>query len=228
MSENLSVKAPLYVQEEMPAFLANEDPQQRLAQWGAEGLRNCELLAVILGAKTQWAAELLDAQEVSQLATLPFPELAQRLTPRQAGRLVASLELSRRVLQQGLGVMPVISCPVEVVPMLVEIKDQPKEHFLTLFLNARNQLIHKEVISIGSLSASIVHPREVFRVAIHHAAASIILAHNHPSGDVSASRDDIELTRRIVKAGEIMGIEVLDHIIIGATDFMSMKEQGGM
>jgi len=97
-----------------------------------------------------------------------------------------------------------------------------------MYLNARNQLIHKEVISIGSLSASIVHPREVFQVGVANSAASIILAHNHPSGDVSPSKDDVELTRRLVKAGEIMGIEILDHIIISTLDFLSLKERGLM
>ena len=87
-------------------------------------------------------------------------------------------------------------------------------------------MIHKEVISIGSLSASIVHPREVFTVAVQHHAASIILAHNHPSGDVSPSKDDIDLTHRLREAGLIMGIEVLDHIIIATGDFVSLKETG--
>lgn len=110
--------------------------------------------------------------------------------------------------------------------MISEIKDERKEHFICLYLNARNQIIHKETVSIGSLSASIVHPREVFLVAITHSAASIILAHNHPSGDVSPSQDDIDLTHRLVRAGEIMGIEILDHIIVASTDFVSLKSRG--
>jgi len=89
-------------------------------------------------------------------------------------------------------------------------------------------VLHQEVISIGSLSASIVHPHEVFRVALQHAVASLILAHNHPSGHVSPSKDDLELTRRPVKAGQLMGIEVLDHLIIGAEEFVSLKERGLM
>lgn len=110
--------------------------------------------------------------------------------------------------------------------LLSDIKDQQREHFLCLYLNARNQVIHKEVVSIGSLSSSIVHPREVFQPAVSHAAASVVLAHNHPSGDVSPSQDDIDLTRRLLQAGEIMGIDVLDHLIIGADDFLSLKERG--
>jgi DNA repair protein RadC len=87
-------------------------------------------------------------------------------------------------------------------------------------------VIHREVVSIGSLSSSIVHPREVFQPAVSQAAASVILAHNHPSGDVSPSQDDIDLTRRLVQAGEIMGIDVLDHLIIGVDDFLSLRERG--
>jgi len=123
-------------------------------------------------------------------------------------------------------VLPAISNPADAIPMISEIKDERKEHFICLYLNARNQIIRKETVSIGILSASIVHPREVFLVAITHSAASIILAHNHPSGDVSPSQDDIDLTHRLVRAGEIMGIEILDHIIVASTDFVSLKSRG--
>jgi DNA repair protein RadC len=146
----------------------------------------------------------------------------------KAAQLVAAFELARRGLGKGLGTRPVVASPVDALPLLEEIRDQRREHFLCLYLNARNQVIFKEVVSIGSLSASIVHPREVFQAAITHSAASVVLAHNHPSGDVSPSRDDIELTRRLVRAGEIMGIDVLDHIIMAAEDFLSMKERGLM
>ena len=138
--------------------------------------------------------------------------------------LVVAFELARRGLQKGLGVQPIISRPADALPLLAEIRDERKEHFLCLCLNARNQVVHKEVISIGSLSASIVHPREVFQVAIAHTSASIILAHNHPSGDATPSREDIDLTRRLVEAGRIMGIDILDHIIICDSEFLSFKE----
>ena len=118
--------------------------------------------------------------------------------------------------------------PSEAVGLALEIKDYGKEHFLCLYLNARNQVIHKEIISIGSLSASIVHPREVFRVALEHNAAAIILAHNHPSGDVSPSRDDVDMTINLVEAGKMIGIEVLDHVVLSSMDFLSMKEKGFM
>lgn len=118
-----------------------------------------------------------------------------------------------------------MSSPLDVLPLLDDIKNQQREHFLCLYLNARNQVIYKEVVSIGSLSSSILHPREVFQPAVSHVAASVVFAHNHPSGDVSPSQGDTDLTRRLVQAGEIMGIDVLDHLIIGADDFLSLQDR---
>ena len=138
------------------------------------------------------------------------------------------MELVQRVLREAPSLPPVVTSPVDALPLLAELRELRKEHFLCLCLNARNQVIHKETVSIGSLSASIVHPREVFQLAIQHHSASLILAHNHPSGDVSPSRDDIDLTRRLINAGEIMGIDILDHLIISASDFLSLKEKGLM
>jgi DNA repair protein RadC len=101
-----------------------------------------------------------------------------------------------------------------------------KEHFTCLFLNTKNRLIFKEVISVGSLNAAIVHPREVFHAAIKRCSASLICAHNHPSGDPEPSLEDVNLTKRLIAAGEIIGIEVLDHVIIGGNRFYSLKENG--
>ena len=116
-----------------------------------------------------------------------------------------------------------VSAPGDALAYVVDIKDQQREHFKTLYLNARNQIVHSELTSIGSLSSAIVHPREVFHWAVQYHAASVILAHNHPSGDVAPSQDDINLTRRLVQAGEILGIDVLDHIIVGPDDFISSE-----
>lgn len=106
------------------------------------------------------------------------------------------------------------------------MKDKNKEYFLALMLDTRNQLIKVAEISVGSLDSSIVHPREVFKEAISASAASVIFVHNHPSGDTEASEDDVGLTERLAKAGEIVGIDVLDHIIIGGTNFLSLKREG--
>ncbi|MDW7726869.1 MAG: DNA repair protein RadC [Candidatus Methanoperedens sp.] len=106
------------------------------------------------------------------------------------------------------------------------IQDFQKEHFIALYLNTRNRVVKKEVISIGTLNANVVHPREVFRTAISVSAAHIIVAHNHPSGDPTPSKEDITITKKLVEAGKIIGIEVLDHVIIGDERYHSMKEAG--
>jgi DNA repair protein RadC len=216
----------LYVREALPQPRLDVAVCEKLERSGVESLRDGELLMLSLGLEEEKVQRLLAQHPLHELYSLPLPALQKLVGKTRAGRLASSLELAKRVLQQGLGILPAISCPAETIPFLASIKDACKEHFLCLYLNARNQVIHQEVISIGSLSASIVHPREVFRLAVQHAAASLILAHNHPSADVSPSKDDIELTRRLVKAGQLMGIEVLDHIIIGRADFLSLKEKG--
>ena len=209
-------------------------PRERLARFGVEALRDCELLAILLGTGykgrrvTEVARRILEDWSKEELLGMDVGQLSRikGVGKAKASALVAAFELARRALKKGLGVVPVIARPSETLPLLADIKDQGKEHFLCLYLNARNQVIHKETVSIGSLSASIVHPREVFRVAIQQLAASVILAHNHPSGDVSPSGDDIALTKRLVEAGNIMGIEVLDHIIIAPQEYMSFRERG--
>ena len=123
-----------------------------------------------------------------------------------------------------MGTEPSITSSADVLPELRHIRDLKKEHFVAIFLNARNQILKVETISVGSLNASLVHPREVFSPAVGISAASVILAHNHPSGDVTPSKEDCDLTKRLVQASQIMGIEVVDHIIIGSDRFISMKE----
>lgn len=118
-----------------------------------------------------------------------------------------------------------ISCPADAVEVVNKIARSDREHFACIHLSARNQANALEIVSTGSLNASLVHPREVFKAAILNNAASVILAHNHPSGDATPSREDIELTRRMVQAGELLGIEVLDHLIVTPEGgFLSMKE----
>ena len=218
----------LYVREALPKHDYEITVAEKVEKLGVEALLDGELLMLCLGIAKTKSKELLQNYSLQQLLSSPLEELQKLLGKKRAKVLLSGLELARRGLQKGLGVHPVISCPADTIPFLDEIKDQQKEHFMCLFLNARNQVIYKDIISIGSLSASIVHPREIFAVGISHSCASIVLGHNHPSSDVSPSRDDLELTKRLVKAGEIMGIEILDHIIIGATDFLSLKERGLM
>lgn len=119
-----------------------------------------------------------------------------------------------------------ISSPQDVVTQVSEIRDLKKEHFVALYLNARNKLIYKEIVSIGTLTASLVHPREVFEPATTHFAAGIIIVHNHPSGDSEPSDYDISITKRLVEAGNLLGIDIIDHIIVTSSDFLSLKELG--
>ena len=213
------------------AVPASELPRERLVRDGAAAMKDCELLAIMLGtgyngcSVIDVARAILREYPAGHLAQMSCDQLRRLkgLGSAKAASLAAAFELARRALGQGMGLLPIIRNPSEAVALLTDIADQPKEHFMCLYLNARNQVSHKEVISIGSLSASIVHPREVYHLAVRHCAASIILAHNHPSGDVSPSREDLELTRRLAEAGEIMGVEVLDHIIVAAADYLSLK-----
>jgi len=198
-----------------PEALADEELLAILLRTGYEGMNVLEVSRAILQA--HGPGDLLDLN-LEGLTGI------KGIGRAKGAGLVAGFEFARRALKQGMGIAPSISHPCDAVGLLADIKDRRKEHFVAIFLNARNQIICREEVSIGSLNASLVHPREVFMPAVGSAAASVILAHNHPSGDVTPSREDIELTRRMVQAGEIMGIEVLDHIIIGAERFLSMKE----
>ena len=207
-------------------------PREKLERLGPEALRNEELLAILLRTGYEGknvldvAGAILRKHSPEKLLEMDLESLTRIMGIGRAkgAGLVAAFELSRRALNQGIGIAPSISRPVDVVSMVADIKDRRKEYFVAVFLNARNQVICRETVSVGSLNASLVHPREVFFPAVGSSAASVILAHNHPSGDVTPSKEDIELTRRMAQAGEIMGIEVLDHIIVGPERFLSMKE----
>ena len=146
----------------------------------------------------------------------------------KAAQLKAAFELANRLEgYTGAEDKPVVKTPEDVVNLVgSRLKGKKKEYFLAILLDMRNQLIKIAEISVGSLEASIVHPREVFKEAISASAASVIFAHNHPSGVPEASEDDINLTKRLARAGEIVGIEVLDHIIIGDKNFLSLKREG--
>ncbi|RUS49211.1 DNA repair protein RadC [Cohnella sp. AR92] len=166
-------------------------------------------------------AELLDATEQELIAIKGVGKVKAR-------QIISALKLAR-LLAAPTETPNKLSCPQDVWRYVSpELCYLHKEHFVCLFLNTKNHVITKETISIGSLSAAIVHPREVFRSAIKRAAASIICVHNHPSGDPTPSQEDIQLTKRLVEAGNIVGIEVLDHMIVGHEKFYSLKEHGNM
>jgi len=209
-----------------------ERPREKLEKKGPAALTETELLAIILrtGYKgknvLEIAKEVLKKYPMGKLSTLPFAELKKikGIGLTRAAGLVAGFELSRRIFGKTESAIPKIEKPEDAVAQAAYLLGRKKEYFIALYLNARNQLVHRETVSIGTLNASLVHPREVFQPAVVHCAAGIILIHNHPSGETKPSEDDLELTKKLIQAGEILGIEVLDHIVISETGFLSFKQ----
>ncbi len=212
----------------------HEQPREKLIEKGVENLRDRELMAILLRTGTKGKDVLKVSEEIlikfpkKKLLSLDFKELSKikGIGNGKACLLLAAFELTKRALEVEDNNLPVINSAKDVVAQLQELRTAKKEHFVVLYLNARNQLIHKETISIGTLNASLIHPREVFEPAIKNLAAQIIIAHNHPSGDTEPSEDDLAITKRLVASGKILGIEVADHIIVTKNGFLSFKEKG--
>jgi len=208
-----------------------ERPREKLIHYGPEKLSNSELLAILLrsGKKgenvVELASKILKRFRVDKLPYLTFDELKDYsgLGPAKACEIIACFELGKRLLKGKKA--RIYLKPKEIWKELKDIRNNKKEHFVIFYLDSRNQEIKREIISIGSLNANLVHPREVFEPAVRNLAAQIILAHNHPSGEPEPSEDDLEITKRLVEAGKIMGIEVIDHIIVVKNGFFSFKEK---
>ncbi|WP_076316071.1 RadC family protein [Paenibacillus odorifer] len=165
---------------------------------------------------------------LSYLASLSEFELSVLfgINERQSLPIVALFEFSRRAHAVKKEEITIIRSPQDCYEYLEDLKFLDKEHFVLLFLDTKNKVIGRETISIGTINTALVHPREVFKAAIRRGAVSIIGAHNHPSGDGTPSKEDVELTKRLVEAGELIGIDLLDHVIIGSQSNTSMKERG--
>jgi DNA repair protein RadC len=215
----------------------SERPRERLQKFGAEALSAQEILALILGRGIAGESVMVTAQRLlSQFSSLKgiagasIEELykVRGIGLAKAAQIKAAFELTSRLEgYQESGKNETVKTPEDVVALVrSRLKGKKKEYFLALLLDTRNQLIRVAEISIGSLDSSIVHPREVFKEAVSASAASVLFAHNHPSGDPEASEDDINLTKRLAEAGEIMGIDVLDHVIIGEQKYLSLKREG--
>jgi DNA repair protein RadC len=213
-----------------------ERPRERLAKNGAEALANAELLAILLrtGSAKESALGLAN-RLLSQFGGLPG--IAQATVEQlsaisglglaKAAQLKAAFELGKRLAVYNEDSRPMVTSPAEAAGLVMEVlRHEQKEHFIALLLDTRNRVIAQETISVGSLQANIVHPREVFKAAISRSAAALIVLHNHPSGDPAPSEEDRAITSRLVEAGALIGIPLLDHIIIGAGRFVSLKEQG--
>jgi len=215
-----------------------ERPRERLQKFGAEALSAQELLALVIGRGIPKKSVISIAQEllakfgnIKAISQATIEELSQikGIGLAKAAQIKACFELGRREELEPEFKNYDIKDPESVVKAIrASIKDKAKEHFKLILLNPRNKIIGISTISIGTLNASLVHPREVFKDAITHSAASVVLAHNHPSGDPEPSEDDIKITKKLVESGEILSIEVIDHIVIGKNNFCSFKERGLM
>ena len=207
-------------------------PREKLIHYGPEKLSNSELLAILLrsGKKGENVVELankiLKNFSAESIPNLTFAELKKYpgLGPAKACEIVACFELGKRLLKNKKAELYLR--PEDIFAEMKDIRTHKKEHFVVFYLDSRNQEIKREIISIGSLNASLVHPREVFEPAVKHTAAHLIIAHNHPSGDPNPSTEDLHLTRRLTEAGKIMGIEILDHVIVARDRYLSFKEKG--
>ncbi len=203
-------------------------PREKLQARGAEALSDYELLMAMIGSGNAQADVTKIARDVQKLlgergSQLTYEDLLsiKSLGPAKATKIMAGFELWRRQFE--VSERPMIDSPEAAVAQLADIRDKKQEYFVCLTLDGANRLIAKRIISIGTLTASLVHPREVFAEAITDRAASIIVAHNHPSGNLQASDADREVTKRLKDAGELLGVSLLDHLIITKASHLTIK-----
>jgi DNA repair protein RadC len=219
--------------EEIPS---EERPRERLKALGVEVLSLRELVALVIGSGSSRRSSLDVAEDlvsalgsVKDLGGASLEKLARvdGVGPATACRLKAAVELGRRVIKSARGEIRVVRCPEDAASLVIDdMRNLDREHFAVILLDSKNAVISVEKVSVGTVNSSIVHPREVLKPALEKSATSIILVHNHPTGSTSPSREDIMITRRFEKCGRILGIEVVDHIIVGDGDYRSMKESG--
>ena len=205
-------------------------PRERLRRNGADKLSDAELLALLIqyGSKGESAVDLsnrlISTFEIDKLNSLSLQELMKikGIGLAKASKLIAAFELSKRV-SSGKICEKIVKNPSDIAQHYMEkLKDLKKEHFIAVFLDSKNKVIKDEVISIGTLNSSLVHPREVFKEAIKNSANSIILVHNHPSGSVEPSDEDYRVNKVLVETGNLVGIKVLDHLVVGDKKWISI------
>lgn len=234
MTSRLAVvdRHPLMIKE-LPI---DERPREKMREKGAQAMGNSELLAILLRTGSHDESALRLAEHLLEQqgglagfgnATTEDIELIKGIGSAKATTILAAIELGRRVAILATADRVVVSSPDDVAALLLpRFRFESREHFVAVLLSTKNHVIKTPVISIGSLNASIVHPRELFREAINARAASVILAHNHPSGDPTPSPEDISLTRKLKDAGQLLDIPVLDHVILGDGKYVSLKDKG--
>jgi DNA repair protein RadC len=204
-------------------------PREKLRSRGPEALSDAELLALVIGSGVAKRSAIRIGRVLARSAPSELSAwssarwlLVPGIGPARAAALSAAFELGRRAAERPAA-STVIHGPDDVLAQVRDLPRARRENFVVLLLNARHELQCRETVSIGSLNASIVHPREVFLPAILHSAASIILVHNHPSGDPEPSEEDLNITRRLVQVGDLVGIGVLDHVIVATRGVVSLK-----
>ncbi len=203
--------------------------REEVMQYGVESSELPGVLASILGDVPDETMESLMKQGLRAMADMTSEEFMSLpgIGRERAVRLSAAFDLARRVTRIMPEDMPQVRSPEDVANLVMEeMRHLDREHFVALLINVKRQVIAREIISIGTLNSSQVHPRELFKPAIRRSADSIILVHNHPSGDPEPSSEDCKVTERIVEVGEVMGIFIIDHIVIGDKRFVSFKERG--
>jgi len=208
-----------------------DKPREKLYKRGIQALKDYELLSILLGSGIKGKDVITLSKEIVKLFEDDFSSLDLQkllsihgLGKAKASQILCAIELSKRYIIENKNIR--ISSSRDVYEELVPYKDKQQEYFLTLYLDGANRLINTEIISIGTLNQSLVHPREVFAYAIEKRCASIIIAHNHPSGILEPSLSDINITKRLQEAGKILGIDILDHIIFTQEEFYSFEEEG--
>ena len=219
--------------KELPS---QERPVEKLLSYGSGILSNTELIAVLLGSGIGGMSAIGLAERIltqtgglAGLCEITAEDLIDipGIGPKKAATIISALELGRRASTPGARKRMKVSTPSDMADFFMEdMRHLKKEHFKVLLLNVRLEVMGLETVSIGDLAGAPVHPRETFEPAIRKGAAAVCFAHNHPSGDPEPSEDDIKVTKRLVECGDILGIRVLDHIIIGDGSFRSLKEEG--
>lgn len=206
-------------------------PREKLQRLGASALKDYELMAVLLGTGVKGKDVMALSKELIQFIEKEFDSLDLKkllsihgLGSAKASQILSALELSKRLLIESQNIK--ITTPKDIYEELRAYRKKQQEYFIALYLDGANCLLETKVITIGTLNQSLVHPREVFAYAIEKRCASIIVAHNHPSGILEASSEDLEVTQRLKQSGKILGIELLDHIIFTSEAFVSLKEEG--
>jgi DNA repair protein RadC len=222
--------------KEMPA---GERPREKMVRYGQNTLTNGELLAILIGTGTKEHSALTLANRILSLEEAGISYLADCMPEElskidgigiaKSCQILAAIELGKRISRDKGAERYAVGTPTDVASLFMEeLRYRKKEVFKVLFLNTKNEITSTEDVSIGNLNSSIVHPREVFRSAVKRGAAAIIVIHNHPSGNPYPSDNDLAITKRLVEAGELIGIPVLDHLIIGDGIFISFKEKAFM